>query len=288
MLRAITHAPIHWEHDAASEQEKCASPESPLNQPSPTVSQHHERCKSRGKSGDKTITSKLSPEPSSQRKTAWAERSASSASEGKVSDFVNLEWEPEDNDSRVSSLKRSNSQRSPTPAFETECDDRKRLRTPVSRCDSVQRRSPICRPQSAPHSRCNAYRDYNTPTPPSRPQSASGRSRVSLDYDKTHAATASSSVNKKNNAPFALYGGDCKPAPRKVHDIPRCLQQKYCRPVDKRIEFHKMASNKSKDSKKLVHAMKMSNLPRDFSSWVTEYKGNYKAFNPCVYKTFHI
>lgn len=284
LLRATTHAPIHWEHKA-DEFEKTLILESPRK---PTTT----NC----------ITSTLSPPPPAI-KQAWGEKESRPSSA--ISEFELIELEDVSRPASQS-LKRSKDQRSPTPSPINcaESEERKRLRTPNSGCPPVvnERKSPICRPRSAPASRLSDYdkikkdpklqqtetwAEYSRPYSANKlkkPRPSSSNSRISLDHEKTHSISRNDTpmpkTYKSSTRPIQLNEGEYT-KPRIAYDVPRCFEKnEYYKNRQERLKVHKAASDKLKDCKNLSHAVKSTKLPRDIGSWVTEYQGNFIAFNP--------
>jgi len=276
MLRASCHAPIHWEHVPEFEDIKIITPD-PIKEHVSTLADVRRNHEHRMKKGSASINSRLTPPP----KTAWV--SSSSRSSSQASDFEHLQWESTLKDD-MQALKRKADQRSPTPVQE----DRKKLKTPFSSAN--QRQTPIIRPRSAPTSQLsrNSKESYHSGcersvrSVHSRPRSAA-TSGMSLDYDKTHGSVASQSV-RNVTAPFAApYSGVKKEGQqRQDKNIPRIFERNQLskQKSTEKCKLEKLPVDKLKDHKNLSYAIEMSNMPKDMSSWVTEYQGNFKVFKP--------
>lgn len=289
MLEASKHAPIHW--DSEPEDVECIS--------SRSVSHHQ-------KSPKGFACQIVSPEPPKKIKSAWSKQSSPTPST--ASDFLILEENEAYQEEEKIGLKRSNSQRSPTPS--NICEDRKRLRTPSSKCELQSRPPSMCRPKSAPSCRLNVHNDYSRPssqnsrirpdsfgsggrlsTRASRPSSGAIRPSTQThssasDYTKLPSAfgvrsgasvikdsgsKCKKSHTKQASAPFALYGGQSETA--RSHE----MRDRRVKDAARGLKggFRKVGSNKLLETQ-----VDMADLPRDIRLWVTEYQGNFKSFNP--------
>lgn len=294
MLDASKHAPIHWDSEYGD-----------LERVSPRFIEHHR------KSPEEFACQNKSPKPPKKIKSAWCKQSSPTCST--ASDFLIVEEQEVYQEEDKIGLKRSNSQRSPTPA--NVCEDRKRLRTPGTKCETQTRPSSICRPKSAPSCRLNVHKDYSRPSSQNsrnRPDSSCSGSRPSTRASRPSSGTirpgtgstnrSSSTVSDYTKLPSAFgvpsrasataktSGSKCKRSHTKQASAPFALyggQSETARSHemrDRRVKdaarglkggFQKVGSNKLRETH-----VDMADLPRDIRLWVTEYQGNFKSFNP--------
>ena len=296
MLDAAKHAPIHW----GSQWENISSEDTEVENMGSISSCHHSLQKPRPPENFVNRNSgAICPKPPKQIKPAWCEQP--NRSQSSAPDFIILDGR--DANSQLG-VKRSTNERSPTPASAFD-EKRKRLRTPGSgsNCESDSRASLICRPKSAPSSRLSARSDHSRPssqssksrpsTGASRPSTGHGISRPSTGISRpsTGSSIRSSattklpsrsvqssaslkrckkvSTTKQASAPFALYGGESETA--RSHELRDRMVKNAAKGMG--VGFQK-GSNKLRDQ------CDMTDLPRDIRLWVTEYQGNFKAFNP--------
>ena len=106
--------------------------------------------------------------------------------------------------------------------------------------------------------------------------------RMGLD-DKTHTETVKRSPTSSPVKPTRPAATEFRSASgsRRVYDPPRCFTEKDQLKMmfGDRPKFKRASADKFKDSKHISRDLKMADVPKDMSSWVTEYRGNFKGHN---------
>ena len=249
MLRGTTHAPIHWEHEPEIEVIDISSPEPfeilsadflDYEEERPPTPRRPKSCKSR--SGDNKITSKLSPEPPTSKKTAWGAPSPRPITAESTASRIR--------DSQKRSTEDSHSIANSDEKLE------KRARLPTTLPKSVpppKSHTPIYRPQSAPNSRS---------------QSRSSFVHVATKNQPPFAMYG----NTTGNGTRQTY--NVKPDSKEIYSS--AIRAKHER---ERLQLYRKTSEKWRPKQnKAFPTNILNNLPRDIGSWVTEYQGNFKAY----------